>query len=506
MVTGEAGIGKSTLLQRVVTELSGNVTCVVESDPRVSFPEILALLSDRLGIEDSAADEQTSLLSCQRELRTRLRRCQIVALMFDNAHHLSEQTLRQIIKHFLGGSAEDPEGTLLQLVLAGRPELKIKLMKATMLPLRGRTPLFCELEPLDSQEIAAYIEHGLRSRSLPEDSFDSRAIKRIALYAKGNPRSIDAISDRAQNTPATGGVITAERIDQIAQELSLRETPLAQETRSFEDKAETTATSHSPQGLQFTLRDNKNDNYERGLKAVSQTFTNYPSDDEPLTFRDYRKNEEPFFAHQKPVRRGRAPMIIMLLLLGLAGAAAWIGIEQVEDSALRWSGMVSETIAGLQKPPTRGSESLPIPETTVLPETREPLAAPADIPALPVPGPSTDIPAVSSQPSLESLIESGGRENSPPPSSPFQREARPLPDREPPRQPEAPVTQRNPDLQLEVIQAIARRAIIGVDVSVINGVTYLDGRVATERQRRAAERAARSVPEVGLLYNRIVVD
>jgi len=56
------------------------------------------------------------------------------------------------------------------------------------------------------------------------------------------------------------------------------------------------------------------------------------------------------------------------------------------------------------------------------------------------------------------------------------------------------------------MQAIENRAIIGVAVSVVEGTAFLDGQVATERQRRAAERAARSVTGVERVRNRIAVN
>jgi len=60
-------------------------------------------------------------------------------------------------------------------------------------------------------------------------------------------------------------------------------------------------------------------------------------------------------------------------------------------------------------------------------------------------------------------------------------------------------------LEAQVYKAIENRAIMGVDVSVINGTAYLEGRVATERQRAAAERAARGVAGIERVRNRIAV-
>ena len=42
-------------------------------------------------------------------------------------------------------------------------------------------------------------------------------------------------------------------------------------------------------------------------------------------------------------------------------------------------------------------------------------------------------------------------------------------------------------------------------VSLVSGAAYLDGAVATERQKEMAERAARSVGDVKIVRNRIDV-
>ena len=62
------------------------------------------------------------------------------------------------------------------------------------------------------------------------------------------------------------------------------------------------------------------------------------------------------------------------------------------------------------------------------------------------------------------------------------------------------------DIETEVFMAIQNRAIGGVRVSISDNIVRLDGRVATERQRHAAEMAAASVPGVRAVRNRIAVD
>ncbi|HME63008.1 MAG TPA: BON domain-containing protein, partial [Candidatus Binatia bacterium] len=66
--------------------------------------------------------------------------------------------------------------------------------------------------------------------------------------------------------------------------------------------------------------------------------------------------------------------------------------------------------------------------------------------------------------------------------------------------------QERRDLAKQISKAIENRAILNVHVSVVDGIAYLDGRVATAQQRNAAERAARGVPQVREIRNRIAVE
>jgi len=65
---------------------------------------------------------------------------------------------------------------------------------------------------------------------------------------------------------------------------------------------------------------------------------------------------------------------------------------------------------------------------------------------------------------------------------------------------------RRKKTELQIVKAIQNRAIDGVQVSVVEGTAFLDGRVATERQKSAAERATRSVSDVKEIQNRIEVN
>jgi general secretion pathway protein A len=488
LITGEAGIGKTTLLHKIATESSANVTSIVESDPRVTFNEILRLMLRSLGIDSAGADELSMVRSCQLELRARLEKCQIVALILDNAHHLSEQTLRHVIKNFLGGSAADPDGTLLQLVLAGRPELKAKLSEAALFPLRRRTPIVCELEPLNSQEIGSYIGHGVRANDHVEEIFDARAVKRIALYTKGIPRSINTLCERAAELAeeSNSTVVGAELIDAVARDLGFHESAFVGEHINIEknfakpDTIEPSARRfHSP------------DDYMEVV--VGRTFLDYNSADVPQ-------------GSYRPAKRRTAWVSMMLFLIAISATGAWISAESARDSLAYLSAILNGVTARLQPGASVNGSSEIASEPMTAAERIEPLPTPAVLAPPSEPYRTGAAPEAPAESSLEPLTLSNTTESS------LTRDAKSQPrvpssvneERRAPT--EASTNQRNRDLQAQIIRAIENRAIVGVEVSVVRGTAFLDGRVATERQRRAAERAAHSVDQVSRVRNRIVVD
>jgi hypothetical protein len=58
-------------------------------------------------------------------------------------------------------------------------------------------------------------------------------------------------------------------------------------------------------------------------------------------------------------------------------------------------------------------------------------------------------------------------------------------------------------VELQIEKALRNRAIDGVAVSFIDGTAYLEGQVASEKQRSLAEKAALSVSEVRNVHNRL---
>ena len=484
-LTGEAGSGKTILLQKVSAELPANVTCIFEPDPRLGFVEVLRLILRNLNCEIPDEGEPALLRTCKLQLRSRAERCQIVSLILDNAHHLPDQTLRHITQNFTGGSAEDPTGTLLQLVLSGRPGLTTKLSQAVLVPLRRRRPIMCQLDPLSNREIAAFIQQGLASNNHPAELFDERAIKRVALYAQGNPRLVNALCDRAMQLAGATVTITPELIEGAAGDLDLHASAVLANRGDHAASEEMKEQDHS---VDFQFR--------------PEDFTDVGGQSFPPPYAAERHNA---VGSRRRTHWPRNVMIVAILVACAAMIRTEIGLTVPSD----WSARLKQ-LAQLPAPshPVQAKT-----ETSV--ETRI-----KEEPPIRVPGP--DYPAATSQDNgsnedtdlaaekLANDTETPNRAavgNVPP-----KRPARVGPDNGPSANKERRTSLKvrsdpqSENLQSQITKAIESRAIMGVEVSVMHGTAYLDGRVATERQRRAAERAARSVAGVERVQNRIAIN
>jgi type II secretory pathway predicted ATPase ExeA len=489
LLIGAAGTGKTTLLRQLMRELDSNVTCIFESDPDVNFTDLLRLVLGNLEVVGNTRNELSMMQRCKTILRSELERGHIVSLVIDNAQRLRDETLEYLLHNFFAAVTADRDENLLQIVLAGRPELKERLEHPRLRSLKPRSDLLCQLQPLRDNEITAYIANRLRAAQLPAHVFDHAAINRIAGYTGGNPQLVNVLCDRTlQITEGSpGSKVSPETIARAARDLGLSE-PRFPARETAEPNFEMPIERDEP----FRLPSADGDTTE----VVGQTFLNY-------TFEDRRPWLWPADRNRKVVR-------VLLFLILLGGSAAWLQSEVGKNQLALWVGKQNGPVSAPDAP---------------LIEKQNPLPAPAPSSENPLPQPNIGDSSATSLPATEKPVEplssvltekapvltEKAAEKSPvekPPTS----DPKPAPKKAPMsagNSRQAPVAE-NADaqrklLEAQVYKAIKNRAIMGVDVSVINGTAYLEGRVATERQRDAAERAARSVAGVQRVRNRIAV-
>jgi len=222
LLIGDAGTGKSALLHQLTRELDSNVTCIFESDPEVNFTDLLRLVLSHLEGPGDTRGGLSMMQRCKAILRSQLDQGHIICLIIDNAQRLRDETLEYVLHNFFSAISAAGDENLLQIVLAGRPELGERLAQPRLRSLKPCSDLVCQLQPLRDKDVAAYVEHRLRA-SNAVDTFGGAAIQRIAAYTGGNPQKVNVLCDCAlQATDRSPDCeVTPEMITRAARDLDL---------------------------------------------------------------------------------------------------------------------------------------------------------------------------------------------------------------------------------------------------------------------------------------------
>jgi type II secretory pathway predicted ATPase ExeA len=197
LLLGEAGTGKTTLVRTVLAELSsGTAECVLLSNPTLTRAEFYEFLAEGFALGDEAVSSKTRFLfMLKARLQERFNQGLMTALLLDEAQSLSYELLEEIR---LLSNVETATTKLLNVVLAGQPELAGRLNDPNLRQLKQRIALRCELSALSRSDTAAYIAGRLRIvGGSPIEIFTREAVETIHAASGGIPRVINVICDNA---------------------------------------------------------------------------------------------------------------------------------------------------------------------------------------------------------------------------------------------------------------------------------------------------------------------
>jgi len=197
-LVGEVGTGKTTLLRHLLDTVAPNVRTVLLIYPTISFEEILEQILMELGIPVEGARKGTMLQRLHEFLLELTAGGGNVALLFDESQALDGKVLEELR---LMSNLETGREKIVQLVLAGQPELEEKLRQPEHRQLRQRIALHVRLRPLGRDEVATYIRTRLQHAGSPDvELFTPDATERIAEVTRGIPRIVNVLCDSCCTT------------------------------------------------------------------------------------------------------------------------------------------------------------------------------------------------------------------------------------------------------------------------------------------------------------------
>jgi general secretion pathway protein A len=195
-VTGEVGVGKTTILRAFLERIDQEQTKVIYLlNANVSFDDLLKTLLQEFDAVPEAESAFLRVNQLHRILIEQFRQGWNVVLIVDEAQNMPAETLEGLR---VLSNLETATDKLLQIVFCGQPEFDEKLERPELRQLKQRIAVRAVVRPLTEAEGIRYIQHRLAMAGVPDRViFTLGAIRQIVKEAQGIPRLINILCDNA---------------------------------------------------------------------------------------------------------------------------------------------------------------------------------------------------------------------------------------------------------------------------------------------------------------------
>jgi general secretion pathway protein A len=221
VLAAEPGMGKTTLLNKLMDELSGSAQVVFLFQTQCSPRELLCFILNELEVDHAGMDVVAMHRALNQALLEEMLRGRRFVLIVDEAQNLQEPVLETIR---LLSDFETTHSKLIQIILAGQPQLAETLRKPGLVQLRQRIAVLSSLKSLSAAQTAEYVEHRLRACGWTGNVlFTPGALAQIAETSGGVPRRINNLCFNALLAGFHRGeeIISAEIVKEAAEKLNL---------------------------------------------------------------------------------------------------------------------------------------------------------------------------------------------------------------------------------------------------------------------------------------------
>lgn len=319
VLTGKAGIGKTLLLRKLANEAPANIKFVYCYSTNLDFDNLLTVISNQLGVVISEQEFSERLKS----LNEYFNDCFIdgidIALLIDDAHHLSEEVLNSLLalSHLEYGG-----GHTVQIVLSGMPLLEEVLAKTQVFHTYLDSAVHIQLKPLAAADVIGFVSRQVQNADGPaiESLFPLSVIERIDHYTNGIPRLINTLCERALLITQIEGhtVVSIAAVDEAASELILKnkEIILSPVTDLFSLEATRTGSFSQAKRIEKLLA--KSENF---ISDETQSIARPVAADEPETYTPTVILD----SIQYKKKHSKIQLVLLVLLALLAGLLGGTG-------------------------------------------------------------------------------------------------------------------------------------------------------------------------------------
>lgn len=219
VLTGDVGTGKTTVVNQVRSWLrKESIPTAFIFNPLLDVSGFFNLVLAEFGIPVDPSGLRDPITRLHNWLEARYRECEPPVLIVDEAQGLSLAVLESIV---IPLNWEVRQEKLLQIVLAGQPELNEKLNRPELRKLHQRIALRCSTAALTEEEIRSYVE--LRLRAAGSDGqpvFSLEALDSLYIYSQGIPRVLNLLCEHSLITACSQRIrpVPPEIVEEVARQ------------------------------------------------------------------------------------------------------------------------------------------------------------------------------------------------------------------------------------------------------------------------------------------------
>ncbi|MCP4670995.1 MAG: AAA family ATPase [Desulfobacula sp.] len=218
MLTGEIGIGKTTIVRYLLNQIESDMDVAVIFNTNVLSDDLINLILSEFEIEYNENISKAKALEILYEfLIEKYAKGRKVLLIIDEAQNLTKEVLEEI--RMLSNLQTDEE-MLLQIMIVGQPELRDKISDPKLEQFAQRIAVSYHLSAMTLDETGEYIAYRTKKAGGNQDLFSLNSVKKIFEISNGIPRTINLLCDASlvYGYADEKEQIDSSVIDQVVQE------------------------------------------------------------------------------------------------------------------------------------------------------------------------------------------------------------------------------------------------------------------------------------------------
>jgi general secretion pathway protein A len=222
VLTGEVGTGKTTMLECLRDFLDSQLTeFAFIFNSRITSDQFFEMIAYDLDLQCQRTSKTEVLFALNSLVVQQADQNRTTVLIIDEAHNLEWEVLEEVR---LLGNMENRRGKLIQVILAGQPELDRKLDAPNLRQLKQRIVLRCHLDPFSEADTADYLKSRMEKAGLANQTvFPPALLAEIHARSQGIPRVINAVCDNLLLTcfALEAKVATLEMLEEVSRDMRL---------------------------------------------------------------------------------------------------------------------------------------------------------------------------------------------------------------------------------------------------------------------------------------------